>query len=97
MKAALEQAGLTLDDIDLIEFMEAFAAPPLRFERTRVPDMDRVNVNGGHLAMGHPMGATGAILTGMLVDELERRDGKTGLVVTLGASGVGSALVIERA
>lgn len=96
MDAALEQAGTTLDQIDLIEFMEAFAAPPLRFERTRTPDMDRVNVNGGHLAMGHPMGATGAILTGTLLDELERRDGKTGLAVTLGASGVGSALVIAR-
>lgn len=96
MDTALTQAGLTLGQVDLIEFMEAFAAPPLRFERTRAQDMERVNVNGGHLAMGHPMGATGAILTGALLDELERRDGRTGLVVTLGASGVGSALVIER-
>jgi acetyl-CoA acetyltransferase family protein len=97
MDAALAQAGLTLDQVDLIEFMEAFAAPPLRFERTRAPDMNRVNVNGGHLAMGHPMGATGAVLTGVLLDELERRGGETGLVVTLGAGGVGSALVIDRA
>lgn len=97
MDAALAQAGLGLDQVDLIEFMEAFAAPPLRFERTRAPDMDRVNVNGGHLAMGHPMGATGAVLTGMLLDELERRGGETGLVVTLGAGGVGSALIIDRA
>ena len=96
MDSALNEAGLTLDQLDLIEFMEAFAAPPLEFERTCAPDMSRVNVNGGHLAMGHPMGATGAVLTGMLLDELERRDGKTGMVVTLGAGGVGSALVMAR-
>ncbi|MBR9808429.1 MAG: acetyl-CoA C-acyltransferase [Alphaproteobacteria bacterium] len=96
MEEVLRRAGLSIDDLDLIEFMEAFAAPPLFFERTYRPDMDRVNVNGGHLAMGHPMGATGAILTTTLLHELERRDAKCGMVVTLAGGGVGAALVIER-
>ncbi|MEM9171209.1 MAG: acetyl-CoA C-acyltransferase [Pseudomonadota bacterium] len=96
MECAMRDADMSLDDLDLIEFMEAFAAPPLRFERRYQPDMDRVNVNGGHLAMGHPMGATGAVLLSVLIDELERRDKETGMVVTLGATGVGSALIIRR-
>ena len=82
--------------MDLIEFMEAFPAPPLHLERAHGVDSARVNVNGGHLAMGHPMGATGAVLMGTLLDELERRDGEHGLVVTLGANGIGSAAVIRR-
>lgn len=97
MDAALRQAGMTINDIDLIEFMEACAAPPLRLERRYQADMDRVNVNGGHLAMGHPMGATGAVLLSMLLDQLELSDAETGMVVTLGATGIGSALIIRRA
>ena len=62
MDALLGQSGLLLSDFDRTEFMEAFAAPPLKFERDYAPDMDRVNPEGGHLAMGHPMGASGAIL-----------------------------------
>lgn len=96
MEEVLSKAGMSLSDLDLIEFMEAFAAPPLRFERVYKPDMDKVNVNGGHLAMGHPMGATGAVLLSILLDELIRRNQETGMVVTLGATGVGSALIIRR-
>lgn len=96
MDAALRQAGMAIDDIDLIEFMEACAAPPLRLERRYQLDMDRVNVNGGHLAMGHPMGATGAVLLSILLDQLELSDAESGMVVTLGANGIGSALIIRR-
>jgi acetyl-CoA acetyltransferase family protein len=96
MEQALSLAGLTLAEIDLIEFMEAFAATPLKFYRDYEPDPDKVNVNGGHLAMGHPMGATGAILLTTLVHELERRDATTGLVVAAAGSGIGAAMVIER-
>jgi len=96
MDQVLEETGLTLADIDRIEFMEAFAATPLKFYRDYKPDMDKVNVNGGHLAMGHPMGATGAVLLTTLVHELERCDGKLGLVVASAASGIGSAMIIER-
>lgn len=96
MEKALANAGLQLNDLDLIEYMEAFAAPPLAFEREYNPDMDKVNVNGGHLAMGHPMGATGAILTANLLHELVRRDDELGMVVALAGGGIGSALIIER-
>jgi len=92
----LKKAGVKLQQLDLIEFMEAFAAPPLKFLRKYEPDINRVNVNGGHLAMGHPMGATGAILTTTLLFELERRDGSLGLVVALAAGGIGSAMIMER-
>ena len=68
MEHALQASRMDLSDIDVIEFMEAFAAAPLRFERRYKPDMDRVNPNGGHLAMGHPMGATGAVLVSILLD-----------------------------
>ncbi|MFN3214835.1 MAG: acetyl-CoA C-acyltransferase [Henriciella sp.] len=96
METALARTGLTLDQLDLIEFMEAFASVPLRFEREYAPDLAKVNVNGGHLAMGHPMGATGAILTTTLLHELERRDEHLGMVVASAANGIGSALIIER-
>ena len=96
MDQVLAETGLTLADIDRIEFMEAFAATPLKFYRDYKPDMDKVNVNGGHLAMGHPMGATGAVLLTTLVHELERCGGKFGLVVASAASGIGSAMIIER-
>jgi acetyl-CoA acetyltransferase len=79
-----------------IEFMEAFAAVPVIFERRYAPDMERVNPNGGHLAMGHPMGATGAILAGALLDSMRQLDAETGLVVATGGVGVGAAMVFER-
>jgi acetyl-CoA C-acetyltransferase len=97
MDKALERAGLGLRDVGAVEFMEAFAAVPVKFERDRAPDMDRVNVNGGHLAMGHPMGATGAILLGTLIDVMRQTDVETGLVAATGGVGVGSAMVLERA
>lgn len=96
MDRVLEETGLTLRDFDRIEFMEAFAAVPALFRRRQEADPDRVNVNGGHLAMGHPMGATGAILAATLIHELERCDGRIGLIVAHGGSGTGSAMVVER-
>lgn len=96
MDRALDRAGLTLDMIDRIEFMEAFAVTAAKFMRDYSPDPQRVNVAGGHLAKGHPMGATGAILTSTLLDALDAAQGRLGLVVTTGAMGVGAAMVIER-
>lgn len=96
MDLALERAGLGLSDLDQIEFMEAFAATPVKFERDYKPDLEKMNPEGGHLAAGHPMGASGAILISTLLAGLERRGGQTGLAVAHGGSGVGSAIVIER-
>ncbi len=96
MSRALERAGLALKDVGAVEFMEAFAAVPVLFERAFNPDMDRVNPNGGHLAMGHPMGATGAILTTTLIDDMVQLNAETGLVVATGGVGVGAAMVLER-
>lgn len=96
MEQVMTETGLTLDDFDRIEFMEAFGAVPVRFLRDYGPDPQKVNVNGGHLAMGHPMGATGAVLLATMVGELERTGLARGLVVAHGGSGVGSAMVIER-
>jgi acetyl-CoA C-acetyltransferase/acetyl-CoA acyltransferase len=96
MDKALERAKLTLADMDRIEFMEAFAVTIVKFMREREVDADKVNVSGGHLAKGHPMGATGAILVSSLLDALDACDGRYGLVVAAGAQGVGSAMVVER-
>ncbi|WP_339737397.1 acetyl-CoA C-acyltransferase [uncultured Maricaulis sp.] len=96
MEAALEETGLSLEDIDRIEFMEAFAATPVKFERDYAVDPARVNPEGGHLAMGHPMGASGAILLTTLLAGLERDGGRLGLAVLHGGSGVGAAIIIER-
>jgi acetyl-CoA C-acetyltransferase len=96
MDKALARAGHSLDDMDRIEFMEAFAVTITRFMRDRSPDPARVNVSGGHLAKGHPMGATGAILTSTLLDALDACRGRLGLVVATGAMGVGAAMVVER-
>jgi acetyl-CoA C-acetyltransferase len=93
---ALEMAGMESADIDLWEVNEAFAAVALHFQRTMNLDPDIVNVNGGAIAMGHPLGATGAILLGTLLDELERRDLQTGLVTLCAGSGIGIATIIER-
>lgn len=93
---ALDMAGLTAKDIDLWEVNEAFAAVPLAFQRHfDIPD-DRLNVNGGAIAMGHPLGATGAILLGTLLDEMERRELRYGLVTLCTGGGMGVATVIER-
>jgi len=96
MDLALDRAGLRLGEVGAVEFMEAFAAVPVLFERRYGPDMDRVNPNGGHLAMGHPMGATGAILTTTLLDDMAQLGAETGLAVATGGVGVGAAVVLER-
>jgi acetyl-CoA acetyltransferase family protein len=96
MTRALDRAGLLLSAIGAVEFMEAFAVVPVLFERDFAPDMARVNPNGGHLAMGHPMGATGAILTTTLLDDMVQLNADTGLVVATGGVGVGAAMVLER-
>jgi acetyl-CoA C-acetyltransferase len=96
MDKALATAGLTLGDMDRIEFMEAFAVTIVKFLREREVDLDRVNVGGGHLAKGHPMGATGAILLSTLLDALDACEGRYGIVVAAGAQGVGAAMIVER-
>jgi acetyl-CoA C-acetyltransferase len=93
---ALKQAGMQARDIDLWEINEAFAAVPMKTARDLGLDMDRVNVNGGAIALGHPLGATGAMLLGTLLDELERRDLQTGCVTLCVGGGMGIATVIER-
>ena len=95
-RKALERAGLGVEDLDLIEINEAFAAVVLRFARDLDVDLAKVNVNGGAIAMGHPLGATGAMLLGTLLDELERRGGRYGMVTLCAGGGMGIATVIER-
>jgi acetyl-CoA C-acetyltransferase len=91
----LAEAGLTIDDIDLFEVNEAFSAVVLRFMQAFNIDHSKVNVNGGAIAMGHPLGATGAMLISTLIDELERSGKKTGLATLCVAAGMGSATIIE--
>ena len=93
---ALSTVGLGLPDMDRIEFMEAFAVVAAHFLKSRPVDPAKVNVSGGHLAKGHPMGATGAILTSTLLDALDESGGRLGLVVATGAQGVGAAMRVER-
>ena len=95
-RKALAKAGLTIDDIDLVEINEAFAAVVLRFVKDMGLSLDKVNVNGGAIAMGHPLGATGAMILGTLVDELERRDQRYGLATLCVGGGMGIATVVER-
>jgi acetyl-CoA C-acetyltransferase len=95
-RKALAKAGLTVDDIDLFEINEAFAAVALRFMRDLGLDHEKVNVNGGAIAMGHPLGATGAMILGTLVDELERRDLHRGLATLCVGGGMGIATIVER-
>ncbi len=95
-RKVLEKAGLTVDDIDLWEINEAFAVVAEKFIRDLKLDRDKVNVNGGSIALGHPIGATGAVLIGTLLDELERRDLKRGLVTMCAAGGMAPAIIIER-
>jgi acetyl-CoA C-acetyltransferase len=92
----LERAGMSVRDIDLWEINEAFAAVPLKTIRDLDIDPDVVNVNGGAIALGHPIGATGAMLIGTILDELERRDLTTGLVTMCTGGGMGTATIIER-
>jgi len=93
---ALKNAGMSRKDIDLWELNEAFASVVMRFQRDMdVPD-DKINVNGGAIAMGHPLGATGAMILGTVLDELERRDLATGLITLCAANGLGTASIIER-
>lgn len=95
-KKALDRAGLTIEDMDLVEINEAFASVVLKFQKDlNVPD-EKLNVNGGAIAMGHPLGATGAMITGTVVDELERRNARYGLVTLCIGGGMGVATIIER-
>ncbi|MCG9873582.1 MAG: acetyl-CoA C-acetyltransferase [Leptospiraceae bacterium] len=93
---ALKMAGLSVNDIDLWEINEAFASVVLYVKKTLNVPEDRINVNGGAISLGHPLGATGAILTGTVLDELERRDGKYGLITLCIGGGMGIATIIER-
>lgn len=95
-KLVLKKAGMTFDDIDLFEVNEAFAAVVLKFFKDTGVDPSKVNVNGGAMALGHPIGATGAMLIGTLVDELERQDKTTGLITMCTGGGMGTATIIER-
>jgi acetyl-CoA C-acetyltransferase len=95
-RKALARAGLAVGDIDLFEVNEAFAAVVLRFVRDLDLDMEKVNVNGGAIAMGHPLGATGGMILGALIDELERRDQRYGLATLCVGGGMGIATVVER-
>jgi acetyl-CoA C-acetyltransferase len=95
-KKVLEKAGLKKEDIDLWEINEAFAVVAEKFIRDLDLDRSKVNVNGGSIALGHPIGATGAILIGTILDELERRNLKRGLVTMCAAGGMAPAIIIER-
>jgi acetyl-CoA C-acetyltransferase len=92
----LAKAKMSLDDIDLIEVNEAFASVVLRYCQAFDLDAAKVNVNGGAIAMGHPLGATGAMILGTVIDELERRDLSTALVTLCIGAGMGTATIIER-
>ena len=92
----LRRAGMTLNDIDLIEINEAFASVVLRFMQAMDLDMSKINVNGGAIALGHPLGATGAMILGTALDELERRNLNTALVTLCIGAGMGTATIIER-
>jgi len=95
-RKVLAKAGLTIDDIDLFEINEAFAVVAEKYIRDLKLDRAKVNVNGGSIALGHPIGATGSILIGTVLDELERRDLKRGLVTMCAAGGMAPAVIIER-
>jgi acetyl-CoA acetyltransferase len=92
----LERAGLTLDDIDLFEVNEAFACIPLMWQRETGSDLEKTNVNGGSVAIGHPVGSTGARLMTVLLNELERTGGRYGLQTMCEGGGQANATIIER-
>ena len=93
---ALKRAKMKVGDIDLFELNEAFAAVVLRYMQILKMPHDKMNVNGGSIAMGHPLGATGAMILGTLLDELERRNLSTGLATLCVGGGMGTATIIER-
>jgi acetyl-CoA C-acetyltransferase len=95
-RKVLAKAGLRTSDIDLWEINEAFAVVAEKFVRGLGLDRSRVNVNGGAIALGHPIGATGAILIGTVIDELERSGGRYGLVTMCAAGGMAPAIIVER-
>jgi acetyl-CoA C-acetyltransferase len=95
-RKALAKAGMTIDQIDLFEINEAFAAVPMKFMQEMHVSQDRVNVNGGAIAMGHPLGATGAMILGILIDELHRRNLRYGLATLCVGGGMGIATIVER-
>ena len=95
-KKVLDKAGMKLADIDLFEVNEAFSVVTEKFIRDLDIDRELINVNGGAMALGHPIGATGAILIGTMVDELERQDKQFGLVTMCAAGGMAPAIIIER-
>jgi len=92
----LERAGMTLDQMDLVEINEAFAPVVLAWEKEHHPDMEKVNVNGGAIAIGHPLGCSGSRLTATLLNELERTGGRWGLQTMCEGGGMANAFVIER-
>jgi acetyl-CoA C-acetyltransferase len=96
VQKALAKAGMTIDQIDLFEVNEAFAAVVLKFMRDLGVPHDKVNVNGGAIALGHPLGATGAMILGTVIDELERRDQRFGLATLCVGGGMGVATIVER-
>jgi acetyl-CoA C-acetyltransferase len=96
VRKILKRAGMTLADIDLIEINEAFAVVSEKFQRDLDVDRDKVNVNGGAMALGHPIGATGSILIGTALDELERQDKQTALITMCAGGGMAPAIIIER-
>ena len=95
-RKVLEKAGMTKDDIDLYEINEAFAVVAAKFVRDLELDWSKVNINGGSIALGHPIGATGSILIGTIVDELERQNKRYGLVTMCAAGGMAPAIIVER-
>ena len=95
-KRVLAKAGLQKDDIDLWEINEAFAVVAEKFIRDLDLDRDTVNVNGGAMALGHPIGATGSVLIGTMIDELERRQLKRGLITMCAGGGMAPAIIVER-
>jgi acetyl-CoA C-acetyltransferase len=95
-KKVLEKAGLTIADIDLFEVNEAFSVVTEKFIRDLDIDRSHINVNGGAMALGHPIGATGSILVGTMLDELERQDKQFGLITMCAAGGMAPAIIIER-
>jgi acetyl-CoA acetyltransferase len=95
-KSVLEKAKLTLDDIDVIEINEAFASVVLAWQKEFGVDLDKVNVNGGAIALGHPLGASGAKLMATLLNELERTQGRYGLLTMCEGGGMANATIIER-
>ena len=95
-RKVLEKAGMTVDDIDIFEINEAFAVVSEKFQRDLDLDREKVNVNGGAMALGHPIGATGAILINTALDELERRDKQVGLITMCAGGGMAPAIIIER-